>query len=335
MAVAYYHYLTVAGAALLLEDGTPLLLEDGSGALLLEAYSMGVDFQMTTLFDLTYKVARELGTLEEGLVTSGSTSTVVDSNDRTEDADYWNGGTVWILRDAAGAGAAPEGEYAIVSDFATPTVSLRSNFTVAPASGDRYAISDSRVPLHIIISKINQALLDMGVVPYVDTTTITTADNKTEHSLPVGAGLDLREVWIQLENADSDDNRWSLVHGWRIQNSAIGTQDLLMLPTQYDAGYKIKLVYMALHPELFVYSDAVSEAVPVERVVYPAIRDCFVWLKQRTRRQEYDEDIARWTLRADAVKNTRPIIAPKKVAQQNVLWVQDGKTYPGDRTNLV
>lgn len=329
MAVTYYHYLTVADSVLLLEDGEELLLEDLSGSLLLDAYSEGVEFQMTTLFDLTYRVARELGYLEEGIATAGSTGSISDTNDRTEDADFWNGGTVWVLRDAAGAGAAPEGEYAIISDFATPTVTLRANLTVAPAAGDRYAIADARVPLHTIISKINQALLDMGVVPYVDTSTITIVDNCTEYSLPIGAGLDLREVWVQTINTDANDNRYTPVQGWYIQYSTIGTADILMLPTQFDAGYKLKLVYMALHPELTEYNDAVSEAVPVERIVYPAVRDCLVWLKQRTRRDEFNEDIARWSEKAATAKQTRPIISPRKGANQHLTIVKSN-SFPGE-----
>jgi hypothetical protein len=334
MTIPYYHYLTEAGSLLLLEDGSSIELEDGSGFLLLDAASYGVDFMTATLFDLTYRVARELGYLEEGIVTSGSVSSLSDTHDRTEDADYWNGGTAWILYDQAGAGAAPEGEYAIINDFATPTISFRNNMSAAPAYGDRYAVATNHVPLHTIISKINQALMDMGVVPYVDHTTITTENNKTEYTLPIAAGLDLREVWLQTYNSDTDDNDWMLLSGWIVSINATGTGPTLILPTQYDAGYKLKLVYMVEHPSLWNATDMLSDAIPLERVVYPAVRDCFTWLLQRTRRDEFNRDIEIWTNKATEAKNTRPIFSPKRGAKQSVLWSQDSKSYPGDRANL-
>jgi len=286
----------------------------------------------TKLFDLSYRVARELGYLDEGVVTGGNTTTLIDTNDRTEDDDYWNGGTVWIIRDAGGASAAPEREYSIVSDFvnSTSTISLRDALTVAVASGDRYAVSSDWVPLHIIISKINQALLDMGVIPYTDKTTITIAANQTEYTLPRAAHQDLTQVWIQYDT-DTNDNEWEEVLNWRVQANAVAAAPTLILPYQYTSGYLILLVYNAVHPELYVYSDDLSDAIPIERVVYPAIRDCFLWLKQRTRRADWDNDIARWEARSEQVKATRQIYKARKPSK--VVTIQnDNRTYPGDRT---
>ena len=73
------------------------------------------------LFDLTYWVARTLGIVREGYATGAGNADkkdIIDSN-RNEVNDYWNDGTVWILYDAAAGADAPEGEWAIVEDFAT------------------------------------------------------------------------------------------------------------------------------------------------------------------------------------------------------------------------
>ena len=48
-----------------------------------------------TLGELTYRAAREIEDVREGVATGGSTTTIVDSNNRTEHDDYWNGGTAW------------------------------------------------------------------------------------------------------------------------------------------------------------------------------------------------------------------------------------------------
>ena len=129
------------------------------------------------LFDLTLRVARALNAVEEGIATSGDTTSLIDSNNLTQDDDFWNGGTAWIIQDSAGAGAAPEGEYSIINDFANATgdATLRSTLSAGIASGDRYAIADNEYPLNDIISQINAALDDMGPVVFTDTTSITIA----------------------------------------------------------------------------------------------------------------------------------------------------------------
>jgi hypothetical protein len=224
-----------------------------------------------TLFDLVYRTMREMGTLIEGTATGGSTSTVADTVDRTEADDTYNGGTILVTYDAGGAGAAPQGEYDQVSDFANTSgvISARTGWTVAVAAGDRYAVAKKKYSLAWVKQCINRALQNLGEVPVTDTTTITTADGQTEYSLPA-TPLDLREVYIQNNNDDSDDNQWTPLHNCKEGVTATGTANLLILPYQPVSGYAIKLVYGANHPELVNASDKLSEEVPIERVVYAA-----------------------------------------------------------------
>ena len=134
----------------------------------------------TTLFDLTYQLAREITTVREGTASNGSTTTIVDAV-RTEPDDYWNKGVAWIIYDGGGSAAAPEGEFSIVSDFdnATYTITLNTTLTAAVANTDRYAISNRMFPLDILRQSVNRALFDMGKVPTTDITTIDTAVNQT------------------------------------------------------------------------------------------------------------------------------------------------------------
>ncbi|MFA6271087.1 MAG: hypothetical protein WC657_07840 [Candidatus Paceibacterota bacterium] len=265
-----------------------------------------------TLFDLTYRVARELGLTQEGVATSGSTTTLIDTVMRTEPDDYWNNGTVWVLRDAGGAGAAPEGEYATVSDFVSTTKTLTiSALTAAIAGADRYACMTKHVPLHVIIQKINQAIMDLGPVPYADITSITTAADQTEYALPVAAKRDLYQVWIQAIDDDANDNQWRHVPNWRVQEADPGAAPRLIIP-QYDAGYYLKLVYLADHPELQVATAVLSEYVPLERVIYPAVLACFEWRKQRTGWNAWDDQIDMYRQRVEAVKVSKPIHRPSR-----------------------
>src|SRR3990167_5677525 len=125
-----------------------------------------------TLFDCTLELARVLGVLTEGVATGGSTSTLIDTVERTEADDYWNGGTAWILYDAGGLGAAPQGEYAVVSDFANTggVITLRTAITQV-AAGDRYAVAKKRYPLHLLVQKVNEAIAFIGPIEVADTTT--------------------------------------------------------------------------------------------------------------------------------------------------------------------
>lgn len=264
-----------------------------------------------TLFDLTYWTARELprSAVKEGTATGGSVSTLVDTNDRKEADHYWRGGTIWVLRDSAGAGAAPEKEYGIVSAFAnsTSTLTLRSAVTAAIASGDTYAVCRKRFPLPTLIQKINQALIDMGPMPITNITTITTATDQSEYSLPIAANLDLREVWMQTNLNDTNDYMWQRRYDWYKYASATGTADILTFQAPIPVGYLCKLVYMDHHPRLNVYSDKLSEHVSPERVIYKAAA---MVLTDRNINGDYNGDIARLEARALDAARMHPIDIP-------------------------
>jgi hypothetical protein len=175
--------------------------------------------------------------------------------------------------------------------------------------------------LHTIISKINQALLDVGTVAVTDTTTITTAANQTEHSLPVAAAMDMRQVWIQTLTTDSNDNQWVQLYDWTVQKSSTaGTADLLIFGTQPPSGYGIKLVYMAMHPEMYTSTAQLNESVPQELVIYPAVRDCFMFLKQSTGWDKWDQQIQQWAERAEITRQRVMVMKPKRAPK---LFVPD------------
>jgi len=289
-----------------------------------------------TLANLTYELAVELGVVYEGEATGGSTTTLIDTNDLTQADDYWNGGTVWILDDAGGASAAPEGEYGKISDFdnGTSTATI-ATMTVAPATGDRYAIANKIYPLYTLIQAINRALRHINIEA-TDTTSVDTAASQTEYTLPAVASMDLREVWVQTVTTDADDNRWYEIRNWNIQKTATGTQEELILPTQLLASRDIKLVYMAPHPKLYDYSDKLDESVHFERVIFRAAWYIMNTEAQQTRNtdpwlidnREYYKALAE---RADI---RYPILGPQKKGKIMLVdWGTDYDPAPGD--NLI
>ena len=243
-----------------------------------------------TLFHATYRVARELGGVTEGVSTGGATTSVIDTRILAlTAADYYNNGMAWVLRDSAEGSAAPENEFGEISDDdGAGTLTIRSvsagsgdPFTAATAVTDRYAVTTSKYPPHQLISAVNGALQDMGVIPIDDITSVTTATSQTEYSLPIAANMDLRKVYFQGRTNDSNDNRWEKLEGWDIQRTATGTADLLILPFQYVTGRLLKLVYMQEHPELDDASDKISESVHLNRLITEAAFKMLEWMDNK------------------------------------------------------
>jgi len=100
-----------------------------------------------------------------------------------------------------------------------------------------------------------------------------------------------------------------------VEKSDPGVADTLILPMQYSSGYYLKLVYMTKHPSLYTATSVLSEHVPLERVIYPAILDCLRWRKQRTRLSTFDDDIDRYNELSENVRSTHPVKMPRKAGK--------------------
>ncbi|GAG07596.1 unnamed protein product, partial [marine sediment metagenome] len=242
-----------------------------------------------TLSDLTYRTARELGTVEENIATGGSTTTVEDSVNLLQVDDYWNGGTVWILWDDGDAGGAPEGQYQIITDF--DDANARATFgamTVAVKSGDRYAIAKKTYPIGALVQSVNKAIQELGAVLPIATSDITTTDLESEYAVPTsptGVGLyDLKRVFLQrLAYADTlEDEPWIELKNWFVQTSAAGVPATILFPYDLPSGHILKCMYCIPQPELNIYSDVMSATIPVDHVVYAAAANCVNWYRQRT-----------------------------------------------------
>ena len=234
-----------------------------------------------TLFDITYELSNELKQTTRGTATGGSTTTILDSVERavaTEVDDLWNGGTAWILYDAGGAGAAPQGEYGYISDFANTggVITLRTALTTAVASGDEYAIANLRYPLQVLIQNINAAL---GIIEKVDKTTVVIAADQTEYSLPSDV-LELKQVWKQ-NNADTDDNDWQQLFDWTVEKSATGTANKLIFGRQFDTSDAVKLVYTTYPAKLQAATDKLDDSINIDKIVYNAVVGCLLWRKAK------------------------------------------------------
>jgi hypothetical protein len=234
-----------------------------------------------TLFDLTYELARLLGVVSEGVATGGSTTTIADTVERTEANDFWNGGSAWITYDAAGAGAAPQGEYSFVSDFANSggILTLRSTLTAAVAANDRYAVAGLRYPLQLLIQKVNEVLSTIPIRKD-DISTLTIVDSQTEYSLPSDV-WEVKELWLQTNVDDTNDTQPVRIYDWEFRKSATGTANKIILGRQFSADDIVNVVYLTNHQTLRVATDKLDDTIHINRVLYDAAVRCLLWYKAK------------------------------------------------------
>jgi len=220
---------------------------------------------MTTLFQAMVAAARALDALHESNATGGSTTTIIDTKlaNLGWNSDDFNGGMALLIRDAGGAGAAPEGESRQITDFVSSGTITVDAFSAAAASGDSYGVMTSRYPRGLLVSKINECLAEYGDVPTEDITSLTTAASTSEYSLPVAAKKDLRQVWL-ARTTTANDYRWQAAMNCYVEHGAANGVGKLIFNYQPTSGYKIKLVYMAAHGYVQADTDVISDYVAVD-----------------------------------------------------------------------
>lgn len=251
-----------------------------------------------TLFHAVYQLAAKLQILLEGRQTGSSSQTVIeDSLFLTQGDDYWNGGTVFAVDTQ---GAAPERQFAIVTDFAdTNNRITHQGFTVSLANGAPYAVAKPLFPLPLMIQKINTVLRRLGEVEWMWIGGLVTAENTREYAVDVdGPGpSEIREVtgvWMQgQDSSDSDvgtvafrEYLWQALQGWEVwregplnQSSDVALR--LVFPYALPSGRYLALRCLGLHPMVSSYGQVLYLPVPLERVVIEAAVECLEWYQYR------------------------------------------------------
>ena len=260
------------------------------------------------LSELTYMTARLIGgnVLQEAFATpAGTDATLLDTNrPSNEGADYWNEGTLWMIKTVSAA--APQWESSIIRTYNGSGTFGFDALTDATAENDKYAICKRRYQRHILIQFVNQAIQELGSVARTDTS-LTIVDEQTEYALPLPANPELKQVWLQTNKDDSDDNRWVKMYGWEVVHGDPATGDLLRFDRQYSAGYSVRLDYNDRHDQLFIDADPLQEDVPVERVIYPAALYSLKWYRDKTRTNDFRDSIREMQRMVDDYASTRTI----------------------------
>lgn len=220
-------------------------------------------FNPFSLANLAYQVALELGEVQHGRTSlAGGVLTETDTIGRTEPADYWNGGTFFVL---ATQGADPTvTRFSVIADFASGVFTLTLADAFDPTDQyDLYGVAGPYWQIFDYLAAINAAISDIGKIVYTRTGDITTAAAQLEYPLVAQADdadqptliapdAELRMVRIQTDTADSNANYWTTdgLPPWRVRPGGIGSMPTLIFEWQPPTAYALELTFVGQHPRL-------------------------------------------------------------------------------------
>lgn len=230
-------------------------------------------YQLTKLLQDAWA---RMGQMRTWTITGGSTTTVVNTDwSLSEEPVYEDDdpslifGTAVVVRDAAGAGAAPEGEMSMITDYDSSTSTLTMDaVTAAPASGDLVGIATPLFPLTDMIMLANIAMRKMGELDLSDRSITILADT-LDYTLPI------RKAPIQVRFSE-DGDEWYAISNWRVTPATAGSAWTITLPS-LTIGGTVEVLYRDIHPALTTYSSDIVETVHPELALNALIAEAFQW----------------------------------------------------------
>lgn len=234
------------------------------------------------LSNIVQDVFASLGLGKMYKLTGGSTTTSIDTTE-TAGTDE---GTIIIVTDAGGLGAAPEGEFARITGFASGTSTwTHDTLTVAPAAGDYAMVCNNDVPLFDMIECVNRGLEKLGYFDLVDTTTLDTASSQTEYAAAVAWKYNKpSQIDIQTNTGDSNDNRWKAITDWEYVPAGANSTGLLILGEQPTASRDLRIWYRGLHPRVSTFSAYIREEIAPELIRQATLLECLNLILSQTGR---------------------------------------------------
>jgi hypothetical protein len=227
---------------------------------------------VASLFDVILHTARALEALHEGVATGGSVSTLVDSGLTSfgwQDDDL-NNGTVLLIRDASSGGGDEQSR--LVSDFtaSSGTITVGTNFSIAPAAGDNYGVATKRYPRAIMVGKINETLQELGDI---ENTTDVTSTGALEYAL--NQNTYGRIIRIRAGNTGDDPQGWYPVPAYQ------HAEGKLLFKTAIPDDYTIRVHYVGPHGALWADSDTLNVDINPDWLGIAAALKCARWRLQQ------------------------------------------------------
>ena len=212
---------------------------------------------MTTLADVMLDVAEILGGVRVGTATGGSTVTLVDTY-RTEPADYWRDGTLFLLSGTY------SGVASRISAYSDNTITVPSTVGGAIVAGVLYALAPPKYTFDMMQVAIQRAIDEIGDAVTSDETTLVTASTD-RYALPTGITGIMR---VDVAGSSTSPYSYSTNYFW-YENGGY----LYFEPTKAPstAGMKVRLWYRTPHTALTLYSTIISNNVNLELLKWSAV----------------------------------------------------------------
>ena len=216
---------------------------------------------MTTVFDITLQVAKEVTDVIEGAATGGSTTTLVDTALlASQPADFFNNGKLWIK-----SGTHADKVFTVTDFTAGGTVTF-ALVTGAIVAGVRYAIIRNTYPFDQIMSAIQRALDSTFTI---DSDGTLSGDGTTlVFTLPAGVSNVIR-----VEMQDSSGRRNTSNHVRELHNGTLRF-DYGFAPNDGDV---LVVYYKTPHPELVDYSTVIKDEINLDWLKHRAAVELLYW----------------------------------------------------------
>lgn len=241
---------------------------------------MAIDATKYQLTHLLQDAWYRMGQLKRWKATGGTQTTVVNTTWAGVEEQIFEDddpaliyGTLVVLKDTAGA--APEGEMALITDYDSSSQTLTmDSLSAAVASGDRIGIASPLFPFEDMIELANIALRKLGDIDIVDTS-LSIVANQTEYTLPTA--FNKRPVRVRRQTSQTaSNNQWELVQGWDVIPATAGSQWTLVVP-HLSQGYSLEVMYRDAHPELTAFDSYILDAIAPELAVCAVVAEAFQW----------------------------------------------------------
>jgi len=221
---------------------------------------------MTTLFDMTLQVARQVtDAIVEGTATNGSATTLTDTN-LTQANGHFARGTLWIKS------GTHQNKVVSVTSFAANVLTFP---TLTTSIGTpRYAVlPEDPFPYSQIVGAINSALDDSRAWVLKKDDTLTGDGETLEFTLPTGV---YNEAKVKMHDLDEPTTRLTAAHWEEIDGKL-----------RFDNGHApidgwvIHIWYKSRHAELTAYSDTIDNSLNLEWLRWRATEILLTWAMRR------------------------------------------------------
>jgi len=274
-----------------------------------------------TLFHLLQETYKRLGQWNESVVT-GSTlakTAIEDSTLANEGSDDdWNKGAYFHVYNSSVAGAAPEGEFVLITDYVDSSGKFTFNtLSCTPDAGDRYGYVSEFYPLQTMIGLANTTLQSLGTIPLIDKNTLISSAAVTEYQMEV-AWKRGRPTRIDLQTSigsTASHNAWESITDYEYEPVTAGsTAGRIIFGSYLPTGRKLRIWYQAPHPYIQASTAPIYEGLEPELVTLSMVERALEW--QNSRLQGGDQFLMqRWNdakQQAAMARAMYPVWKPKR-----------------------